>query len=93
MINEKELKETIRMMCGGIRCDGIAYRVSSDRLHSQTEQMIKGNYRDIQSLVHNASALRVEYEKYWSRKQDLWRICDALGDEYLQIYNDILGDS
>jgi hypothetical protein len=92
MINEKELKETIRMICGGIRCDGIAYRVSSDRLHSQTEQMIKGNYRDIQSLVHNASALRVAYEKYWYRKRDLLRICETLGDDYLNIYKDILGD-
>jgi len=92
MINEKELKETIRMMCGGIRCNGIAYRALSDQLHNQTEQMIKGNYRDIQSLAHNASALRAEYEKYWSRKQDLWRICEILGDEYLEIYKNILGD-
>ena len=93
MINEKNLKELIRMMCGGIRCDGIAYRALSDQLYSQTECIAKGNCRDIQSLAHNASALRVAYEKYWSRKHDLWRICDTLGDEYLQIYNDILGDS
>lgn len=93
MINEKELKETIRMMCGGVRGDGIAYRVLSDQLYSQTECITKGNCRDIQSLAHNASALRVAYEKYWSRKHDLWRICETLGEEYLQIYNDYLGDS
>lgn len=92
MVNEKELKELIRMMCGGIRCDRIAYRTLSDQLYSQMGRVIKGDCRDITSLVHNASALRVAYEKYWCRKQDLWRICETLGEEYLKIYEDVLGE-
>ena len=92
MTDEKILKELIKALCGEVRYDKNVYRVFSDQLHSQTGKIVNGVCCDIPSLTHNASALRVAYEKYWYRKRDLLRICETLGDDYLNIYKDILGD-
>lgn len=93
MINEKKLKEIIKSLCYEVsldreHCDDISHEIAD-----QTSLIAKGISNNITSIPHMASVLRASYEKYWCRKLDLWRICDMLGDEYLQIYNDILGDN
>ena len=93
MADNKELKELIKALCGEIRYDKNVYGALSDQLHSQTGKIVNGICCDIPSLTHNASALRVAYEKYWYRKRDLLRICEVLGDEYLEIYKNILEDN
>ena len=93
MANDKELKELVKALCGEVRYDNVRCGVLSDQLYSQTKHVTNGIVCDISSLTHNASTLRVAYEKYWCRKRDLLRICEVLGDEYLEIYKNILEDN
>ena len=93
MTNNKELKELVKTLCGEVSLDREHCNDVSHEIADQTSLIAKGIHNNIPSIPHMASVLRVAHERYWCRKRDLWLICDMLGDEYLQIYNDILGDS
>ena len=93
MTNDKELKEFVKTLCSEVNLDREHCNDVSHEIADQTSLIAKGISNNITSIPHMASVLRASYEKYWCRKRDLWRICEALGDEYLEIYKNILEDN
>jgi len=93
MTNDKELKELVKTLCSEVNLDREHCNDVSHEIADQTSLIAKGISNNITSIPHMASVLRASYEKYWCRKRDLWRICEALGDEYLEIYKNILEDN
>lgn len=92
MADNKELKELIKALCGEVSLDREHCNDVSHEIAYQTSLIAKGVPENIPSIPHMASVLRVAHERYWCRKRDLWRICEVLGGEYLEIYKSILGD-
>ena len=93
MTNNKELKELVKTLCGEVSLDREHCNDVSHEIADQTSLIAKGIPENIPSIPHMASVLRVAHERYWCRKRDLWRICEVLGGEYLEIYKNILEDN
>lgn len=93
MANNKVLKELVKALCSEVSLDREHCDDISNEIADQTSLIAKGIPNNIPSIPHMASVLRVAHERYWCRKRDLLRICEALGDEYLEIYKNILEDN
>lgn len=92
MIDEKFLQTYIRNVCMEIKYDYSLYKALCDEFLSQTKEMSNGRVRNIPSLSGNASKIYAMFANYASRKRDMMRLCDVLGDKYNEIYKEILGD-
>lgn len=92
MTDEKKLQIYVRNVCMEIKYDYSLYKTLCDELLSQAKEISNGRVANIPSLFGNASKIYAKFAKYTSRKRDMMRFCDALGDKYNEIYKEILGD-
>lgn len=91
MIDEEKLKNHVEKKCYEIKHMGMSYQFRKKDLLATIEKYKQGIVGD--SVLSNRAILSKEaYDIYEELRYQTSQLCYALGDEFVEIYNRIVGD-
>lgn len=88
---ENNLKELIRTKC--MECNQHYYLYNTYRKMLETEMTFKDLGINVDKIADNAHRMSIKLTQFDELKLMLSQLCYTLGEEYIEIYEKILGDT